>query len=72
MSSAEKDEQAKRMLAAQIVEWQWKEPATLGGDKSPPCSTENKLRLLSNRVMRAQIEAKIAADAAFFGGPGSV
>lgn len=72
MSSAEKDEQAKRMLAAQIVGWRWEKGATLGGVETPPCSVENRLKLLSNRVMRAQVDAKIAADTAFFGGPESV
>lgn len=72
MSSAEKDEQAKKMLAAQIVGWRFEKGATLGGVQDPLCSAENKLKLLSNRIMRAQIEAKIAADAAFFDGPESV
>lgn len=72
MTSAEKAREGMKMIAAQIVGWQWRDGASLGDDTSPALTRDNKMRLLSNPYFHAQISAGISRDADFFDGPESV
>lgn len=77
--SAEKlDDGTLKILAATIVSWTWAKPPkakgdkeepeepTLGTVKNPPCTDENKAKMLAQPWFAAQIDAALGDESAFF------
>jgi hypothetical protein len=54
------------IMAAAIVGWKWNPKLTLGDLKDPPCTNENKLKLISAPWAFQQLDARISDEAAFF------
>lgn len=68
MTSKEQDGDAASLTAAAIVGWVFDPGNLLKVEPGLPCTMGNRLRLLSSRYLRKQIDDKLADDAAFFGG----
>lgn len=54
------------ILSAAIVSWKWADGATLGDIKNPPCTDENKEKLLSVSHFATQIDRALGDESAFF------
>ena len=65
--TAEKiDDNAIALLSAAIASWSFTDGAHLEGDKNPPCTEENKRKLLAISIIAKQIDAALGDEAAFF------
>lgn len=65
--TAEKiDDNAILLLSAAIVGWTFSGEAKLGEQKNPPCSEENKRKLLSVAPFAKQIDTALGDESSFF------